>query len=200
MISQADALRLDRLESARALRSAGRLHRTAGHQPSLSLFCTWHASWCLYARVRGRERRRCWLLLSRLLQALDTLLWPWQTLIRGARRRLRRNGVLWIVAQEQARQPDTLTRFSQRSISANCRCPSAGCSPSAVGSGGSAQSRAATGVSSCGRRVGKAREAKLPLVIRRRRLQGRQLRKDASSGAGRSASARRLRNELSTYR
>ena len=97
---------------------------------------------------------------------------------------------------------DTLTRFSRRRTSANYRCPSAGCSPSSVGSGGCAQSRAVTGVSSCGQRVGKAREAALPLRIQRRRWKGRrrrQLRRAASSGAGRSGSARRLRNESSSY-
>lgn len=85
------------------------------------------------ARCVVSARARAWAGASAVLAAVvaaavvvvagvDTLLWPWQTLIRGARRRLRRNGVLWIVAQEQARQvitgrilsPDSLGDASRR--------------------------------------------------------------------------------------
>lgn len=85
------------------------------------------------ARCVVSARARAWAGASAVLAAVaaaavvvvagvDTLLWPWQTLIRGARRRLRRNGVLWIVAQEQARQvitgrilsPDSLGDVSRR--------------------------------------------------------------------------------------
>ena len=203
MIPQADALRLDRLESARALRPAGRLHRAAGHQPSLFLFHTGKRA-CMGGSVGSAGcccggcccggGRRGYVVVA--VADADTWRAPAAASQRRPVDRRSRAGAPAYYG------PDTLTRFSQRSISANYRCPSAGCSPSAVGSGGCAQSRAVMGVSSCGRLVGKAREAEVPLRIQRRRLKGRrwrQLRRAASSGAGRSGSARRLRNESSSY-